>query len=479
MGQGFNGKIRTKPPQPQKPPEVRIPKNNIVASLRCLPDVKFTDQKLTSYAGLVIFQAFFATIGLAEKLKQACSPLDRKTKRFYSHGKVVECLILHLLIGMRKLRDMDVYRNDPLVKRTLGLNYLPSVPTMSRMLSDFDETAITELQRQNRELVISRLKGEKLARVTLDFDGSVLSTTRHAEGSAVGFNKKKKGARSYYPLFCTIAQTAQVFDYHHRSGNVHDSNGAGNFLTCCVQAIREALPGVVLEVRMDSAFFSDAMVELLESLGVEYTISVPFERFADLKAKIENRKIWLRVFGGKNRMHYFEQKWKPDSWKRRRRFLFIRTAAKVQRKGPLQLDLFQPVEEQHDYKVIVSNKSCLSGSVVKYHEGRGSQEKIFGEIKTQTQMDYIPARKRVANEVYLLSSLMAHNLCRELQMRSAVPERKTTAKRAALWIFEEMGTLRRKVIQRAGRITHPQGRVTLTMAKNPTVQAAMTALMPS
>jgi hypothetical protein len=45
----------------------------------------------------------------------------------------------------------------------------------------------------------------------MDFDGSVISTGRVAEGTAVGFNKKKKGQRSYYPLFCTIAQTTQVF----------------------------------------------------------------------------------------------------------------------------------------------------------------------------------------------------------------------------------------------------------------------------
>ena len=30
------------------------------------------------------------------------------------------------------------------------------------------------------------------ARVTLDFDGSVQSTKRHAEGTAVGYNKKDR-----------------------------------------------------------------------------------------------------------------------------------------------------------------------------------------------------------------------------------------------------------------------------------------------
>jgi hypothetical protein len=45
----------------------------------------------------------------------------------------------------------------------------------------------------------------------------------------VGFNRKKKGQRSYYPLFCSVAQTGQVLDVWHRPGNVHDSNGAKAF----------------------------------------------------------------------------------------------------------------------------------------------------------------------------------------------------------------------------------------------------------
>ena len=52
-------------------------------------------------------------------------------------------------------------------------------------------------------MTLDRLKAEKLARVTADFDGSVFMTRGHAEGTAVGYCKKKKGGRSYYPLFCT------------------------------------------------------------------------------------------------------------------------------------------------------------------------------------------------------------------------------------------------------------------------------------
>jgi len=75
---------------------------------------------------------------------------------------------------------------------------------------------LENVRHLSRSLVIEGLQREQLPRLTLDFDGSVQSTKDHAEGTAVGFNKPKKGARSYYPPFCTVAQTGQFFDVHHR-----------------------------------------------------------------------------------------------------------------------------------------------------------------------------------------------------------------------------------------------------------------------
>jgi hypothetical protein len=81
-------------------------------------------------------------------------------------------------------------------------------------------------------------------------------------------------------------------------------------------------------------------------------------------------------------------------------------------------------------------------------------------------MDYIPTRRKAGNHVYLLAAVLAHNLNREMQMLCHEQERNTTEKRAPLWCFEQLGTLRRKLIQRAGRLTKPQGTLTLTMSAN-------------
>ena len=441
------------------------------SSIRCkahaIPNLKFEEQDhtLTSFAGLVMFQAFFNQINLKATLRYCFQHL--KSGMIFGHATIFLQLVTHILLGYRELRDSRFYRDDPLVKRLLGLKHLPDVGTISRMLKGADDASVRNLRAVLREMVVDRLKTLALPRLTLDFDGSVQSTGRFAEGTAVGFNKLKKGARSYYPLFCTVAQTGQVLDFFHRPGNVHDSRGARTFVLACIEAVRHALPYAQLEVRMDSAFFSDEIITMLDAEGVEFTMSVPFERFPKLKGMIEGRKRWRRFNG---ELSFFDTSWKPKKWNQRFRFVFVRSQTKKRRKGPVQLDLFVPYEYGYEFKVVVTNKTVKAKTVVAFHNGRGSQEGIFAELKSQCQMGYVPVRTRIGNQLYLLAGLFAHNLTRELQMVTSPRCRKTTTKRATLWIFEQLGTLRKTVIQRAGRLTKPHGKLTLTISANGSVR---------
>jgi hypothetical protein len=153
--------------------------------------------------------------------------------------------------------------------------------------------------------------------------------------------RKRRGARSDYPLFCTVAQTDQVLDAYHRPGNVHDSNGAEAFIGHCLQSMSSARPQIKIETRIDSAFFNETIVECLHRMGVEFTLSVPFERFTELKGMIEGRKHWHRL---NDPLSFFETHWKPQSWTTPYRFIFIRKQVRYQDKAPLQLDLFKPTE---------------------------------------------------------------------------------------------------------------------------------------
>ena len=116
--------------------------------------------------------------------------------------------------------------------------------------------------------------------------------------------------------------------------------------------------------------------------------------------------------------------------------------------------------------MIVTNQTLRARRVAAYHEGRGSQEGVFAELKSHCHLGYIPVRGMYGNQTYLLAGLFAYNLIREWQMQTTRPSRRTTAKRASLWVFEKVDTIRKTLIQRAGRLTRPQNALTSTVSAN-------------
>ena len=134
-----------------------------------IPEIRFEDQRLTSFAGLVLFQSRFNRLGLKEQLTSCFRHL--KVSPIFCHGLTVLLLIVHLPLGYRRLEDMRYYQDDPMVRRLLGMARLPDVATVSRTLAGMDDRSVDKLRR---------LESLRLARITLDFDGSVLSTGRFA-----------------------------------------------------------------------------------------------------------------------------------------------------------------------------------------------------------------------------------------------------------------------------------------------------------
>ena len=444
---------------------MKFSKQAILGRFHKMPILHFEDQQLTSFGGVIVFQALFKRLQLKARLKGCFQHLEGSP--IFGAHRIVLLLIVHLLLGFRRLREVAYYRDDPMVHRLLGLRRLPDVATISRTLANLDQLSVEQVRRLSSDLVIESLEQESFARLTLDFDGSVLSTQRRAEGTAVGYNPKKKGNRSYYPLFCTVAQTGQFLDVHHRPGNIHDSNGAHLFMMDCFEQVGEAFPHVLLESRMDSAFFDQKTLTLMDLYGIECTASVPFERFPILKQMIESRQRWTPLTEERS---YFESDWKPASWPATYRFLFVRHKVQRQGKEPLQLDLFEPRDFDYDYRVVVTNKIASARSVLLFHQGRGSQEGIFAEAKQHAGLDLIPTRRLAGNQMITLCAMLAHNLGRQMQMLANPPSTYARAKRPAAWVFQTLDTMRHRFIQRAGRLTRPQGKLTLTLSPNPTVE---------
>jgi hypothetical protein len=453
---------------------VKSSKAQVHARYHKIPRLRFEDRKLTSFAGVVVFMALFRALLIRERIRTCFQHI--RSSGTYGFPAVIMMLLIHLLLGFRRIRSIDYYRDDVLLRHVLGLKRkLPDVSTVTRNLSKADPRSVANLHATIREIFYERILEQGFTRLTIDFDGTVVWTTGGGkEGTASGFNKKKKGARGYYPLLCTCAQTGQVVDFLFRPGDVHDSNGAVDFIVENIARLKELNHKLRIESRFDGAFFDRKLLVWLDLLGVEYSISVPFERLTELKGLIEARKRWRRIDG---EWSFFETRWRPKSWDQKYRFIFVRRRVRKRRKGPVQLDLYEPRDHEHEYKVIVTTKTASARKVLWFHNGRGGQEGIIGELKDGAQFDYIPFRRQVANEMFMCTSILAHNLTRELQMITSPSGRGTTDRRAARWEFRKLATLRHEILLRAGRLNRPNNELTLTMNCNETAQEEIESFM--
>ena len=430
-----------------------------------IPSIRFRNKQLTSFAGIVVIQALFLKLNLYKRLAECFAHL--RFSPSYRVDRIVLILILHVMLGFRHLRELEFYQDDPMVLRTLGLKRMPAVSTITRCLTHLDSSCLLSVRMFSKQIVLDRLVVNQFARLTVDFDGSVIWTKgRNTEGTAIGYNTKKRGARGYYPLFATVAQMGQVLDLLHRPGNIHDTEGAVEFIQQTFLNLQRLLPKTQFEARFDSAHFNQTTCFWLDDNNIDFTITVAFRTLSELKSIVENRKRWTRI---DDNWSYFELDWKPKSWSRCMRFIFYRQKCAVPRQGPIQLDLFYPAHHRFDYKVVVTNKNTSAKNVLHFHNGRGSQEGIFAELKSQVQMGYLPTRKLLANQIFTLSAILAHNFFRELHMAAFNSCRSTLLSRPARWVFTQAHSLRHLIIQRAGLLAKPSGKLTLTLSANSSV----------
>jgi hypothetical protein len=87
-------------------------------------------------------------------------------------------------------------------------------------------------------------------------------------------------------------------------------------------------------------------------------------------------------------------------------------------------------------------------------------------MKDQYQVDYVSVRRLAGNQWYFLSEVIAHDLFRELHIKSCARDQVTTPKRSPLWSLREATTIRQRLLHRACRLTRPKGQLRLTLSGN-------------
>ena len=183
-------------------------------------------QQVTSHAGLELFRDFLQRRRFRERLRRL---VGRSFPRS-DFGTVPMLLVLLglLMVGGRRIWHLRYVQSDPILARFAGLRRLPSPRTVSGWLAQLSESHVARLVRLNSEVVGEALQKARLARLTIDVDGSVVSTGQTVEGAKRGFNPHHRKVPSYYPITAYEAQSGQILRVENRPGNVHDGKASLN-----------------------------------------------------------------------------------------------------------------------------------------------------------------------------------------------------------------------------------------------------------
>ena len=426
---------------------------------------RFEAPGLTSFAGLELVRMYFARSGVLSRIKT----LLGRSLPASDFGVVrMVLLVLALIItGGRRLRHLMYLTGDPVVRRFCGLAHVPADRTLGRWLASFDATHVQCVQKLNQEVAANTIRGLGLKRLTLDVDGSVISTGLKVEGARRGFNPHHRKVPSYYPITAYEAQSGQILRAQNRPGNIHDGKASIDFLGALIDQAQQDLPGAKLECRMDSAFFLEEIFALLDARKVDYAVKVPFWRWLDLQQPIRACKYWQRV---DDSVSCFVHLQLVEPWKRYLHVVIYRKRVHHESRKNFQLDLFDPDDGHYEYSAIATNTSLGGHALWHFMCGRGAHEKAYAELKNGFAFDSVPSMSYHANCAWQLFSVLAFNLTRALQTQLVSDLRPRTLKRRTLVALKSIQTLRFEWLNRAGVLVHPDGKATLDVGNIKTVR---------
>jgi hypothetical protein len=440
---------------------VRLRKQDFIKRINSDLQIEFAKQDLSTFSGLELFQRYFRLIGLQARLRKA---LAGTSCGDYSSVHFVFIFIALWLTGGRRLRHIPFISEDPLVQRLCGLKSLPSDRTVSRWLGQFTNDAIEVLMELNSEIVTEKLRDLKLSRVTLNFDGTVLSCGDNVKWAARGYNPHNRHSKSLYPILCHVAQTGHFLKARNRPGDVHDSKGALAVIKSAVKEIKKALPNAVIEIRLDSAFFQKNIIKYLIREKIEFVMKVPMWKWLNLKDMIVFRQRWSHV---NERLAFFKRPVEIEAWGMEVPMIFYREKLSDTPKPGHQLDFFTPDDGVYEHSVLISNKEMSAENLLDFYNGRAAMEHDIAEVKGEFGFDVIPCKDYQGNGAHQQLSLLTYNLVRNFQLEVMNPkERPNTSSRTNIFEFASLKTLRFEMITAAGRLLNVSGAKILRLSQS-------------
>ena len=436
------------------------------ADLRCRVkhnlEIEFTAEGLTSYAGLELLMRYLRKINWNRQLRHHLGAVVSGGD--FGVVSLVRVLLGLLVVGGRRLHHLNFLKGDVLLQRFCGLRDLPTDRSVSTFLRRFTDKGLNALKALNADVVTHAINLLGARTLTIDVDGTVLCTGKQVGGAHRGYNPHHRKARSYYPITAYLADSGHFLRVHNRPGNVNDGNASIPLLQDVFTQFEQHLEdGYTLRFRMDGDFFKEDVLETLDKNKAFYAIKVPFWQGLDLQRQIRECKAWQRVEKG---VDGFTSTLTVKKWEDTFNIAIFRKRVMHPTRKNYQLDLFDPDDGTFEYSAVATNLSLKVRALWRFMAGRGMHEKAIGELKTGLSFDTIPTQHYHANSAWQQFVILAHNLMANFQIETGLTKRNRTLKNTNRWPLKSIRTLRFELINRAGYLLRPEGRLKLRLQPN-------------
>ena len=362
--------------------------------------IEASEPRLTGYGGAGLLAQFLGGLGVPERLAGLA---DLPKTRRYPAGRFLLAMLHGLVLDRSRQAHIAELGDDPVFLALSGLEEIPSQSALSRFLRRVGMASAHALLEQNGCLVAKVRQGfTEQETVTLDFDSHVQTCLGRPQRAAVGFNRRRPGARSYKPLFAFVGETKDFVGGRFRPGNAPDLAGAKALFDRLRRWLREEGFAGRLQFRGDNGCYAGWFLEHLERAGANYAIVADLEHLAKRLTGLEWRAL-DREYGVAEFWH------RGATWKRPRRMIAIRRRLdpKEPKRGK-QLKLLEA--EGYSFQLIVTNLDLAPEKVWRFYNKRCNVENLIKEGRLGFSMDEVCSHRYAANALHNWLALLAGNL---------------------------------------------------------------------
>jgi len=405
------------------------------------------DEQLSSHSGLALVGAILDRTSIQERLDGVVLPEHPFPE--ISHGEVATAMIGLICVGKPDFDAIEPFRDDPFFTQSLGLDSVPSSPTLRQRL-DSAKGAFNDIILEESARVVGRLAPAITPchgnLVAVDIDVSPFDNSKTKKEGISWTYKKFDG---YAPIFAYVGEEGYLTNLELRPGSDHSQKGTEAFLRRALRYARLMSDATFL-VRMDSGNDSVGNIKVCREEKSHYIIKRNLRR--------ETPEEWLEIArecGEMEEPRLGKQVWTGERYVERPeieeplRMVFCVTLRTMEADGQA---LLIPKVEVETYWTSLSDDVA---TVVELYRAHGTSEQFHSELKTDLDLERLPSGKFQTNELVLLLGMVAYNLLRLLGQESLqeadAPIRKQVSRRRVRSVMQDMVYLACRLVKHARR----------------------------